>query len=151
MRLPTLAAHGAQTIIAFTVLGLAAYGVDYISYNVLIYSLAVVSSNTSADAASADYEQTVCSVCVSLWMIASRTLLAKFDNVYVALGLHALMLVFWIVDLGLVAALAHEWNPQCSYSAGRGKICSSFAKRDTTFRTYLGALVAGAVLAGLEV
>jgi hypothetical protein len=44
MRLPTLIAHGAQIVLAITVLGLAAYGVNYISYNVLIYSLVVVSS-----------------------------------------------------------------------------------------------------------
>lgn len=43
MRLPTIIAHVAQIVLSFTVLGLAAYGVDYISYNVLIYSLVVVS------------------------------------------------------------------------------------------------------------
>lgn len=45
MRLPTLVAHAAQVVLAITILGLAAYGVDYISYNVLIYSLVVVSSS----------------------------------------------------------------------------------------------------------
>ena len=35
-------AHVAQIGVAIAVLGLAAYGVGYISYNVLIYSLAVV-------------------------------------------------------------------------------------------------------------
>lgn len=43
MRLPTVLAHVAQIILGIVILGLAAYGVDYISYNVLIYSLAVVS------------------------------------------------------------------------------------------------------------
>lgn len=42
-RLPTLLAHIAQLVLAIAILGLAAYGVDYISYNVLIYSIAVVS------------------------------------------------------------------------------------------------------------
>lgn len=42
-RLPTLLAHIAQLVLAVITLGLAAYGVDYISYNVLIYSIAVVS------------------------------------------------------------------------------------------------------------
>lgn len=46
MRLPTILAHIAQVVIAIVVLGLAAYGVDYISYNVLIYSVAVVSRIT---------------------------------------------------------------------------------------------------------
>lgn len=84
-------------------------------------------------------------------MIASRTFLSKFDNIYVSLGLHAWMLVFWAVNLGLTANLAHEWNPQCSYTPESGKICSVFVKRDTTFRTYFGALVASAVLIGLQV
>lgn len=43
LRLPTLVVHIAQIFLAVIVLGLAAYGVDYISYNVLIYSLVVVS------------------------------------------------------------------------------------------------------------
>jgi hypothetical protein len=84
-------------------------------------------------------------------MIASRTFASKYNNIYVSMGLHAWMLVFWIVNLGLVANLAQQWNPQCSYTKESGQICSSYAKRDTTFRTYFGALVAGAVLAGLEV
>lgn len=85
-------------------------------------------------------------------MIATRTFLAKFDNIWVSLGLHAWMLVFWVVNLGLTASLAHEWNPQCSYAPESDKICSSYvAKRDTTFRTYFGALVGSAVLIGLQV
>jgi Fe-S-cluster containining protein len=83
-------------------------------------------------------------------MIATRTFASKYSNTYVSLGLHAFMLILWTVSLGLTADLAHEWNPQCSYTAESGKICSSYAKRDTTFRTYFGALVASAVLIGLE-
>ena len=45
-RLPTLLAHIAQLVLAIIILGLAAYGVDYISYNVLIYSIAVVSKTS---------------------------------------------------------------------------------------------------------
>ena len=50
MRLPTLIAHTAQIVLALIVLSLAAYGVDYISYNVLIYSLVVVSWTVPIDA-----------------------------------------------------------------------------------------------------
>jgi hypothetical protein len=85
-------------------------------------------------------------------MIASRTFLSKFDNIWVSLGLHAWMLIFWIVNLGLTASLAHEWSPQCSYTSESGKICASYVtKRDTTFKTYFGALIASAVLIGFEV
>ncbi|KAF1934214.1 uncharacterized protein M421DRAFT_115828 [Didymella exigua CBS 183.55] len=136
MRLPTLLAHVAQTILAFVILGLAAYGVEYISYNVLIYSIAV----------------NVCSLGVSSWLLVSRTFLSKFDNIWIALGLHAWMLVFWIVSLGLTADLTKAWSPQCSYTPEAGKICSTFVtKRDTTFRTYYGVLVVSSVLIGLQV
>lgn len=46
-RLPILLAHIAQFVLAIVILGLASYGVDYISYNVLIYSIAVVSNMSS--------------------------------------------------------------------------------------------------------
>jgi hypothetical protein len=44
MRFPTLMAHVAQIVMAVAILGLAAYGVDYIKYDVLIYSVTVVST-----------------------------------------------------------------------------------------------------------
>jgi hypothetical protein len=44
MRFPTLMAHVAQIVVAVAILGLAAYGVDYIKYDVLIYSVTVVST-----------------------------------------------------------------------------------------------------------
>ena len=85
-------------------------------------------------------------------MITSKTLLARFDNIWVSLGLHAWMLVFWIVSLGLTADLARDWSPQCSHTDDADNICSTYVtKRDTTFRTYFGALVASAVLIGLQV
>lgn len=89
---------------------------------------------------------------MSSWLLASRTFLSKFDNVWIALGLHAWMLVFWIVDLGLTADLTREWSPQCSYTPEAGKICSTYVtKRDTTFKTYYGVLIASSVLIGLQV
>lgn len=45
-RLPVLLAHIAQLVLAIIILGLAAYGVDYISYNALIYSVVVVSKTS---------------------------------------------------------------------------------------------------------
>lgn len=85
-------------------------------------------------------------------MIASKTFLAKFDNIWVSFGLHGWMLIFWIANLGLTANLAKEWSPQCAFDEEADKICSTYiTKRDTTFRTYYGALVASAVLIGLQV
>jgi hypothetical protein len=96
--------------------------------------------------------QNVCCLGAATWLLASRTFLSKFDNIWVALGLHAWMLVFWVVNLGLTANLTSEWSPQCSYTSEADKICSTYVtKRDTTFKTYYGALVASSVLIGLQV
>jgi hypothetical protein len=71
---------------------------------------------------------------------------------YVVLSLHILMIIFWIVDMGLVANLAHIWaSLECSYDlyytycSFKRSLPSSFEKRDTTsFSAYYGALAAGA-------
>lgn len=65
MRLPTLIAHVAQIVLAIAVLGLAAYGVDYISYNVLIYSLVVVSKTAPLN----DEGTELCVDCLQSWCI----------------------------------------------------------------------------------
>lgn len=69
------------------------------------------------------------------------------------------MVIFWIVDMGLVANLARIWaGPQCSYSYGYGYYCS-YGKRDllplgkreyTTVGNYYGALCAGAFFGAVQ-
>ena len=49
--------------------------------------------------------QCACSLLVSTWMIASKTVVRKYDNKWVSVGLHAWMNIFWIVNLGLTASL----------------------------------------------
>ena len=96
--------------------------------------------------------QCACSLLVSTWMIASKTVVRKYDNKWVSVGLHAWMNVFWIVNLGLTASLAKEWSPQCSTDEMADKICSTYVnKRDTTFKVYFGALVGSASLIGVQV
>jgi hypothetical protein len=96
--------------------------------------------------------QCACSLLVSTWMIASKTVVRKYDNKWVSVGLHAWMNVFWIVNLGLTASLAKEWSPQCSTDEMADKICSTYVtKRDTTFKLYFGALVGSASLIGVQV
>ena len=65
--------------------------------------------------------QCLCTMAVCAYLIASQTLLPKMYNVYVSLALHIWLLIFWVVDLGLVANLAAMW--------GRGDYC---------FTTYYG-------------
>jgi hypothetical protein len=70
------------------------------------------------------------------------------------------MLIFWIVDLGLVANLARIWhNPDCGYSYYYDSYTCYYGKRDlsgigkrdtTTVGAYYGALVAGALFAAVQ-
>lgn len=78
------------------------------------------------------------------------------------------MLIFWVVDLGLVANLARIWaSPSCSVSYsyfygytsscyykrgewGGGLEGRGLEKRDTTVGMYYGALAAGAVFGAVQ-
>lgn len=81
------------------------------------------------------------------------------------------MLIFWVVDLGLVANLARIWasasscsvsysyfygyTSQCYYKRGglegRGLVVGrGLEKRDTTVGMYYGALAAGAVFGAVQ-
>ncbi|KAJ4286226.1 hypothetical protein N0V90_013260 [Kalmusia sp. IMI 367209] len=94
---------------------------------------------------------------VCAYLIASQLFLHKMYNIYVAVALHVWLLIFWIVDLGLVANLARMWGDgeRCYYTSYYGYTC--YYKRDlgkredtTTYAAYHGALAAGAVFAAVE-
>jgi len=123
-------------LFAIIILGLSAYGIRWIAYNVLIYSLVVC----------------LCTLGVCLYMLASSIFLHKLYNMWAFLALHIWMIIFWIVQFSLVANLAAIWaSPSCSYSIYYGYYCSRYVKRDsTTFEAYWGALVAGSVFGAFE-
>jgi hypothetical protein len=143
----TIAVHAVQLVFAIVVLGLDAYGIRYIPYNALIFSLVVC----------------LCTMAVCAYLIAAQTFLHNMYNVYIALAVHAWLLLFWVIDLGLVANLAAMWGngDRCfttSYGWG-GTYCytkrdlAHVAKRDygyTTYAAYYGALAAGAVFAAVQ-
>jgi hypothetical protein len=98
---------------------------------------------------------------VCAYLLVSQLFLHKIYNMYIALGAHALMLLFWIVDLGLVANLARIWSSTTcvyyyaygAYGCGYGYSYDyGYVKRDeeTTVGAYRGALIAGAVFAAIE-
>ncbi|KAF2440359.1 hypothetical protein P171DRAFT_489077 [Karstenula rhodostoma CBS 690.94] len=139
----TVAVHAVQILFAIVILGFDAYGIKYIAYNALIFSLVVC----------------LCTMAVGAYLIASQTIFPKMYNVYIALAVHVWLLIFWVVDLGLVANLAAMW--------GRGDYCFTtsygfgstycYLKRDlikrddyTTFGAYYGVLTAGAVFAAVQ-
>ncbi|CAO2657330.1 Nn.00g034560.m01.CDS01 [Neocucurbitaria sp. VM-36] len=132
-------------LLSTAVLGLDAYGIRYVVRNVLVYSLVVA----------------LCTTMVCIYLLVSRSILPKFYDIYVALGLHLWMLIFWSVDLGLIAYLVRQWEqPRCIYRSGTGVQCTSYGRRDPTafikrddasYDLHSGFLIAGAVLAALEV
>ncbi|PSN69833.1 hypothetical protein BS50DRAFT_296990 [Corynespora cassiicola Philippines] len=139
----TLGVYAAAAVFAVVILGLDAYGIRWIPYNALIYSLAVA----------------ICTLGVCAYVLGTQLFLHKFYNPFVSLGLHIWMCLFWIVDLGLVANLARLWaGMDCSYDYWYGYYCTygkrdlhSIAKRDTTtYKTYYGALAAGAFFAAAQ-
>lgn len=140
-----LIVHAVQVVFAIIVLGLSAYGVHWVPYNALIFALVVC----------------ICTFGVCAYLLVSQLVLHSLYNVYAALILHLWMLLFWIVDLGLVANLARLWSGDgYYYSFDYSSIdYSTFIKRDvvlakreesTTVQAYYGALAAGAVFAAVE-
>ncbi|KAF2747648.1 hypothetical protein M011DRAFT_50150 [Sporormia fimetaria CBS 119925] len=147
----TLIVHGLQIILAIIILGLDAYGIHYIAYNALIFSLVTC----------------ILTLGICAYIIGTTLFLNKLYNAYIVLALHLFMIIFWIVDLGLVANLARLWsNPLYAelatlaytsdydyyfddYSVKR-RSTGSLHKRDTTTGAYYGALCAGAVFAAAQ-
>jgi len=139
-----LGIHATQIVFAVVVLGLDAYGIRWISYNALIFSLvaAIFTMGTCA------------------YIIGATLFLQALYNAYVVLALHILMVIFWIADLGLVANLARLWaDPDYTYDYYYSTYYydydyykRSLAKRTetTTVEAYKGALIAGALFGAVE-
>ena len=105
--------------------------------------------------------QCICTLGVCAYLLASQLFLHKIYNMYIALALHLWMLLFWVVDLGLVANLARLWSGDYSYGFGyyyssyygyrkRDLVVLSKREETTTYEAYYGALAAGATFAAVE-
>jgi hypothetical protein len=104
--------------------------------------------------------QAILTLGICIYIVATSLFLHKLYNMYIVLALHLLMVIFWIVDMGLVANLARIWSgPQCSYSYWTGNYYCSYGKRDllnfdkreeTTVKAYYGALAAGAFFGAVQ-
>ena len=67
------------------------------------------------------------------------------------------MLIYWIIDLGLSANFVKLWaSPECDYDSTKGYLCVPFENHGLgdmelhTYNTYPGVIVAGAVLAVIQ-
>jgi len=140
----TLIVHAIMILVSVIVLGLSAYGVHYISYNALIFALVTA----------------ILTMGISAYVICSTLFLQNLYNGFVVLGLHILMVIFWVTELGLVANLARIWSSSYGYSYSYGydydwdwsykRSLGKRAEEGTTYEAYRGALIAGALFGAVN-
>ncbi|KAF2738391.1 hypothetical protein EJ04DRAFT_549893 [Polyplosphaeria fusca] len=139
----TLIIHAVQVVLAIIILGLSAYGVHWIAYNALIFALVVC----------------ICTFGCCAYIFVSSLFIHKLYNKFIILAAHIWMIIFWLVDLGLVANLARIWGAYENFGGySYGGYCYYYcynkrdlAKReDTTYGAYYGALAAGAFFAAVQ-
>lgn len=129
-------------LVSVIVLGLAAYGVHYIEYNGLIFALVTA----------------ILTMGISAYVICSTLFLQNLYNGFVVLGLHILMVIFWVTELGLVANLARIWSGSyyTTYSYGYDwdwsykRSLNKRAEESFTYEGYRGALIAGALFGAVN-
>ncbi|KAF2022087.1 hypothetical protein BU24DRAFT_37269 [Aaosphaeria arxii CBS 175.79] len=142
----TLIIHGVQVLLAIIILGLAAFGVHWIAYNALIFAI-------------------VCSILTFAfcgYIIGTTLFFHALYNGFIVFGLHCLMCIFWLSEMGLVANLARIWGSLSSLYGYYGgydyyykrdlEVRSTLSKRESvpTIKQYWGALTAGALFGAAE-
>jgi hypothetical protein len=152
-----LAGHAVQFVLAIVILGLDAYGIHYVAYTGLVCSLVIARRLHPLAASSTNNFQALCTILTCAYLIVSQSVFRHLHRSRIAIAYHVVMLIFWIVDLGLIMKVAKLWEgPACTYSYRNGYECAQYDKRDagrthtTRYKTFYRALVAGAVLAAFE-
>ncbi|KAF2271444.1 uncharacterized protein EI97DRAFT_471219 [Westerdykella ornata] len=132
----TVIVHSVQILVAILILALDAYGIHYIVYNALVFSLVTA----------------LLTLIICAYIIASTLSLHSLYNYWAVLALHILMVIFWVTDLGLVANLASLWSGRSDtyYYYYNKRDLVNLAKRDTTVGAYYGALAAGAFFGAVQ-
>jgi hypothetical protein len=108
------------------------------------------------------HRQCICTILVCIYVVVTQTYFLSFYIPELILGCHILISTFWIVGLGLVAHLAKLWEASaCTYTFRNGYECAPdqrhgerkpiYQQDPASYKTFYGALVAGAVLEALEV
>ncbi|KAF2823453.1 hypothetical protein CC86DRAFT_457818 [Ophiobolus disseminans] len=132
--------HTAQLLLTIIILGLSAYGVHHSSNDVVVYSVIAC----------------ICTLVVCAYLIGSSVWFRDFWAPCIVVACQVWMLIFWAIDLALLVHLAGSWQgPACTsglyeYSCAPYEGHDALAMRISTHKTYYGTLVAGVVLAALE-
>ena len=162
LRSPKLIVHGIQTILAIIIMGLAAYVVHHVAYQVLIFTLTTVSDFSIASPLCSLHRQCSCTILLCVYVVVANARSRGFHIPILILGCYILITIFWVVSLGLVAWLAKLWEaPACVYRFRTGYQCAPdqthgersliYQQHPASYKVFYGALVAVSVLAGFEV
>jgi hypothetical protein len=134
-----------QLVVAVVVMGLAAYGIYYLSFDAI--DLTMFSA--------------IATIIIAVYVIVASTAAPAAYNYWAIIALDSLMVLFWVVSFAYLAyevasvdIYTYTYN-DCLYSyAGvcyyRNKRSLGIAKRSTTVYTYRNVVAAAAGLGGLE-
>lgn len=134
-----------QLVVAVVVMGLAAYGIYYLSFDAI--DLTMFSA--------------IATIIIAVYVIVASTAAPAAYNYWAIIALDSLMVLFWIVSFAYLAyevasvQLVTYTYTDCLYSyAGvcyyKNKRSLEIAKRSTTVYTYRNVMAAAAGLGGLE-
>ncbi|RMZ71802.1 Integral membrane [Pyrenophora seminiperda CCB06] len=141
----TILLHAVRLLLALVILCLDAYAIHFSGDLAMVYSLILAIST----------------ILVCTYSIVCMRFFPSSYNCNLQVDLHWTFLFFWLVDLGLVGARAHQWQrATCSNSMapdghvhclGVGGVFVLENGTAAVVSMYTGTLVAGAVLAGFEI
>jgi hypothetical protein len=134
-----------QLVVAVVVMGLAAYGIYYLSFDAI--DLTMFSA--------------IATIIIAVYVIVASTAAPAAYNYWAIIALDSLMVLFWIVSFAYLAYevasvqlvtytytdCLYEYAGVCYY---KNKRSLEIAKRSTTVYTYRNVMAAAAGLGGLE-
>lgn len=142
-----LAFRSLQLVTALAILGLAAYGITYLSFDGIDLTLFTAIST----------------MIITIYIIVAQTGAPIIYNYWAILGLDIFAIVFWIISFSLLASEVAGYSivtyssSDCIYSSAgvcyykRSQALKNLEKRETTnVYTYRNAMAAASGLGGLE-
>ncbi|CAA9965683.1 hypothetical protein P3342_011688 [Pyrenophora teres f. teres] len=140
--------HAVRILLALIILCLDTYAIHFSGDLAMVYSLILAIST----------------IFVCVYSIACMRFFRNYYNFNIQIGLQWSFMFFWLVNLGLVATRAHQWqrskctdltvleySMHCPGVGAEGGLHVLQNGGTTAVKTYTGALIAGAILAAFQV
>ncbi|KAL7779102.1 hypothetical protein CFE70_008605 [Pyrenophora teres f. teres 0-1] len=139
--------HAVRILLALIILCLDTYAIHFSGDLAMVYSLILAIST----------------IFVCVYSIACMRFFRNYYNFNIQIGLQWSFMFFWLVNLGLVATRAHQWqrskctdltvleySMHCPGVGAEGGLHVLQNGGTTAVKTYTGALIAGAILAAFQ-